>query len=51
MQPKDPDLFTDEEKIKEGLDTIKSFFDLFGENDIYKQVFLEELIRFLKNHP
>ena len=33
----------DKEKIKLGLDTLAGFFEQFGPNDIYKQVFLEVL--------
>jgi hypothetical protein len=37
----------DKEKEIEGLSSLKVFFDQFGENDIYKQIFLEELFKFL----
>lgn len=47
----DPDQLSDEEKIKLGIESLKSFWDLFGENDIYKQVFLEELMKFIKDLP
>jgi hypothetical protein len=33
----------DNEKIKQGLDTLAEFFDQFGPNDIYKIVFLTVL--------
>ena len=38
---------SDKEKEIEGLTSLKAFFDQFGENDIYKQIFLEELFKFL----
>ena len=47
----DPDKLSDEEKIKASLETLKEFWDLFGENDIYKQIFLEELMKFLLKNP
>ena len=34
-----------EEKIKLGIETLKSFFDSLGPNDIYKQILLEELFK------
>lgn len=47
-----PDKLTEEQKIKEGINSLKDFFDSFGgENDIYKQIFLEELVRFMLNEP
>lgn len=48
---KDPDKMTEKEKIVLGLETIKHFFDSLGPNDIYKQIVLEEVMRFLKGEP
>ena len=36
---------TEEEIIKESFSSLKEFFDQFGEDDIYKQIFLEELFK------
>jgi alcohol dehydrogenase YqhD (iron-dependent ADH family) len=45
---KDPDKLSPKEKIIEGIETLKSFFDSLGEeNDIYKQILLEELMKIL----
>lgn len=43
----DPDKLSDQEKITLGLETLQSFWDSFGEDDIYKQIFLEEIMKFL----
>jgi len=51
MLNKNPDCLTEKEKIILGIDTIKQFFDSLGENDVYKQIVLEEIMRFLKNEP
>ena len=45
--PKNPDSLSEQEKVKLGISAIKSFFDQFGKNDIYKQIFLEELMKIL----
>ena len=37
----------DKEKELEGIASLQSFFDQFGPNDIYKQIFLEELFKFI----
>jgi hypothetical protein len=47
MLSKNPDDLTYKEKVTIGLDTIKSFFDSLGPDDIYKQIVLEELMKFL----
>jgi hypothetical protein len=47
---KNPDDLTQQEKIMLGIESIRSFFDSIdpgGENDIYKQIVLEELFKFL----
>jgi len=36
---------TDEQKTLLGHEALKAFFDSFGENDVYKRLFLEELFR------
>lgn len=39
-----------EEKTKLGIEAIKNFFDsINGPNDIYKQILLEELMKYLIN--
>lgn len=43
----EPDNLSYEEKVKIGLDTIKSFFDSLGPTDIYKQIVLEEVMKFI----
>jgi hypothetical protein len=35
---------TDEQKLKEAAETINSFLDSLGPNDVYKQIFLEVLL-------
>lgn len=47
MLNKNPDEFSREEKIKVGIETIKAFFDSLGPTDIYKQIVLEEVMKFL----
>lgn len=43
-----PDNMTPKEKIVLGIETLKNFFDSLGEeNDIYKQILLEELMKIL----
>jgi len=45
---KNPENLTEEEMVKMGIEAIKDFFDQFeGPNDIYKQIFLEELMKFM----
>ncbi len=51
MFNKDPEKLTEKEKIIVGIETIKQFFDSFGTDDIYKQIVLEEVMRFLKDAP
>lgn len=43
---KDNDEITEEE-IKRGIEAFEQFCDQFGETDIYKQIFLEELFKIL----
>lgn len=47
MLNKNPDELSREEKIKMGIETIKTFFDSLGPTDVYKQIVLEELMKFL----
>lgn len=47
MITNNPEDLTEQEKVVIGLKTLESFWDVFGENDIYKQVFLEEVMKFL----
>jgi hypothetical protein len=43
------DEISDEEKIIESCEALKSFFDLLGPNDIYKQILLETFFAYLYN--
>jgi hypothetical protein len=36
-----------EEMAREGHEALRDFFDQFGPNDVYKEIFLLELFRFL----
>jgi hypothetical protein len=36
-----------EDMVKSGHEALKDFFDQFGPNDIYKQIFMEELFKFI----
>lgn len=40
---KNPENLTDQEKAEQGIEALKEFFDQFGPDDIYKQIFLEVL--------
>lgn len=47
----DPDKLTNQEKVALGLDVIKRFFDTLGPDDVYKQIVLEEVMRYLLGEP